>query len=67
MSVFLFQKVGNESVNHADSGDMKIWESGSKIFHEFLKMRGWRSYAWVFDSQNYNMSSFNSGHFSIDI
>ena len=44
------------------------WESGFEIFHEFLKMRGWCLYAWVFDSQNHNMcSSHYGGHLSIDI
>ena len=31
-------------------------------------MRGWRSYAWLFDPQYHNMSSSHSdGHLSIDI
>ena len=46
---FLFPRVGNESVNYADSGDINFgpipWESGFEICHEFLKMRGWHSYA----------------------
>ena len=44
------------------------WEYEFEIFHEFLKMRRWRSCTWVFESQNHNMSSSHSdGDFSIDI
>ena len=29
------------------------WEFDFENFAKFLKMRGWRLYAWVFDSQNH--------------
>ena len=41
------------------------WESDFEIFDEFLKMRWWRSYAWLFDSQNRYISSFYSNGVSV--
>ena len=47
-------------------GISNFWSDSLGIFHEFLKMRGWRSYVWVFPSQNRQMSiSFYAGHFDI--
>jgi len=37
-AIFLIQKVGTDSVIYANSGDI---------------LRGWRLYAWMFDSQNH--------------
>ena len=57
MSDFLFQKIENDSVNRADSGEIIFgpipWEFDFQNFAKFLKMRGWRLYAWVSNSQNH--------------
>ena len=42
------------------------WEFDFENFAKFLKMRGWRQYAWVFDSQNYpECSNFYADPFHI--
>jgi len=55
-AIFLIQKIGTNSVNYADSGDIKILVQfpGKSIFiilQNLLKMR--RLSAWPFDSQNH--------------
>ena len=39
-------------VTYIDFGSIP-WEFDFENFAKFLKMRWWRLYAWVFDSQNH--------------
>ena len=55
-------------MNGVDSGNISLLvrfpgNSILKFFTKFLKMRGWRSYAWVLLSQNRLMGlSFYAGY-----
>ena len=63
-AIFLIQKVGTNSVIYVDCGDIKILIEfpGNSI----LKIRGWRLYAWVFDSLNHSESlTFYADQFHI--
>ena len=70
-AIYIFQKVVSDSVNHADSEDIKILIQfpGKSIFEnfaQFLKKRGRHQYAWVFDSQNHSgCSTFYADQFHI--
>ena len=67
-AIFIIQNVGTNSVVYTDSGGIKILvqRAGNSIFEKFLKMRGWRLYAWVFDSQNHSeCSTFYADQFHI--
>ena len=70
-AIYIFQQVVSDSVNHADSEDIKILIQfpGKSIFEnfaQFLKKRGRHQYAWVFDSQNHSgCSTFYADQFHI--
>ena len=70
-AIYIFQKVVSDSVNHADSEDIKILIQfpGKSIFEnfaQFLKKRGRHQQAWVFDSQNHSeCSTFYADQFHI--
>ena len=70
-AIYIFQQVVSDSVNHADSEDIKILIQfpGKSIFEnfaQFLKKRGRHQQAWVFDSQNHSeCSTFYADKFHI--
>ena len=62
---FSIQKIGTDSVNQADFGDIRIpWEIDFKIIVRILKLRGRQQNAWVLHSRSHPMClSFHAGHF----